>query len=110
MSYGIGTGGYNLGTVMHEKQNYVRVELYITGEDAEERLIRLAQHREEIERDLNFDLIWGDQSATARDRKISCYLRDVDPKERATWPDQHQWLADRLNMMHRVFTRRISEI
>ena len=110
MSYGVGTGGYHLGTAIHEKQNYVKVELYIEGIEAEKRLVRLQQEKDEIEHNLGFELIWGDQTATARDRKISCYLRDVDPREKATWPEQHRWLADRLNTMHRVFEPRLGSL
>jgi hypothetical protein len=30
-------------------------------------------------------------------------LNDADPDDRKDWPRQHEWLAKRLNDMHRVF-------
>ena len=103
MAFGIGVGGFNLGAVMNTWDKLIRVELYIRGEDADDRLALLEQARDEIERELGYPLEWGDQSATARDRRISYYLREVDPENESDWPRQHQWLSDHLNKMHRGF-------
>jgi hypothetical protein len=35
------------------------------------------------------------------------YLNEVDPEDEADWPRQHEWLAKRLNGMHRVFAQRV---
>jgi hypothetical protein len=35
------------------------------------------------------------------------YLSDVDPEDETDWPRQHEWLAGRLNEMHRVFAPRV---
>ena len=87
MAFGIGVGGFNLGAVMNTWDKLIRVELYIRGEDAGDRLALLEQARDEIERELGYPLEWGDQSATARDRRISYYLREVDPENESDWPD-----------------------
>jgi len=42
--------------------------------------------------------------------RIAAYLDDADPKDEQDWPRQHEWLATRLNDMHRVFARRIREL
>ena len=34
---------------------------------------------------------------------LAHYLNGVDPEDEADWPRQHEWLAKRLNDMHRVF-------
>ena len=31
--------------------------------------------------------------------------RECDPTDESDWPTQHEWLADRLNRMHRVLAR-----
>lgn len=110
MAYGIGVGGFHLGAVMNTWERYIRVELYIRGEDAGDRLGLLEGTKDEIERELDFPLEWGDQSATARDRRISHYLREVNPENESDWPRQHQWLAEHLNTMHRVFARRAGDL
>lgn len=110
MAYGIGLGGFRLGAVMNTWDKVIRVELYISGDNAAERLVLLEGQKDEIERELGYPLEWGDQSPTARDRRISYYLREVDPENEPDWPQQHQWIAEHLNKMHRAFARRVGEL
>ena len=110
MAFRIGRTGFHLAAVVNFKQRYVRVELYITGEGANDRLVRLEEENDQIERDLGFELEWGDQSSEARDQRISLYLRDVDPTDKADWSRQHNWLANNLNDMHRVFVDRVKNL
>lgn len=110
MTYGIGRGGFHLAAQISTWEKYVRVELYIVGEEAGDRLDLLQQERDEIEREMDYPLEWGDQSAQARDRRISCYLRDVDPKNECDWPRQHEWLTKQLNDMHRTFAERVEDL
>jgi hypothetical protein len=42
--------------------------------------------------------------------RIACYLNDVDPADETDWPRQHEWLAKRLNEMHRVFAQRVKAL
>ena len=110
MDYSIGRTGFNLATGMHSREKYVRVELYIAGESAGQRLGRLAEQKDEIERELGYPLEWGDQSPTARDRRVTYYLRDTDPEDEAKWPEQHEWLAKHLNDLHRAFAQRVKNL
>ena len=107
MAYGIGLGGFHLGAVMNTLEKFLRVELYISSEDANERLGLLERNKDEIERKLGYPLKWGDQSPAARDRRIAHYLRDVDPVDESDWAQQHDWLAKHLNEMHRAFVQQV---
>ena len=110
MNYGIGVGSFKLATVMHIRERYIRVELYISGDNASKHLDQLEGQKEEIELELGYRLEWGDQSPTATDRRISCYRREVDPANESEWPDQHRWMAKSLNDMHRVFAQRVRDL
>lgn len=110
MAFGIGVGGFHLGAVMNTWDKYIRAELYIAGEDAGQRLILLESQKDEIESELGYTLEWGDQSPTARDRRIAYYRRDVDPEDESEWLLQHEWLATHLNAMHGVFAQRIRSL
>lgn len=110
MEYPIGRTGFWLSAVLHSRQKYIRVELYISGVDAANHLDRLEQQRDEIERELDYRLEWGDQSPTARDRRIAYYRRDVDSDDESDWPRQHEWLAKHLNDLHRVFVQRVRDL
>ena len=86
------------------------MELYIKGADAAERLALLEEQSDEIERELGCRLEWGDQSPTARDRRIAYYCRDVDLDDESDWSRQHEWFAKYLNQMHRVFVQRVRDL
>jgi hypothetical protein len=45
-----------------------------------------------------------------RDCPIASYLNDVDPADETDWPRQHEWLAKRLNEMHRVLAPRVKAL
>ena len=95
---------------MHTREKYIRVELYISGEEAKERLDLLERQKDDIENELGHSLEWGDQSPTARDRRISHYRRDVDPDDESDWHEQHQWHAKHLNEFHRAFVQRVRNV
>jgi Domain of unknown function (DUF4268) len=65
----------------------------------------LAAQKDEIERELGFALDWEELPA-GQDSRISVSLDDADPENEA-WTRQHEWLARRLNEMHRVLARRV---
>ena len=106
MAYGIGRSFFNLGAVMIRPKNQVRAEIYISGADAKAFFGLLEQQREAIERELGYPLDW-EGLPSGSDCRISSYLSNVDPEDEADWTNQHEWLAQRLNDMHRVFSQRV---
>ncbi len=109
MAYGVGRSGFNLGAVMVRQKNQVRAELYISGDNAKAFFGLLKQQKSDIERELGDPLEW-EELPTRRDCRISAYRNDVDPEDETDWPRQHEWLAKRLNKMHRVFADRVKAL
>jgi hypothetical protein len=66
----------------------------------------LHEQKGAIEQELGYPLEWEDLP-NRRDCRISAYLNDVDPEDEKDWRRQHEWLATRLNDMHRVFANRV---
>jgi Domain of unknown function (DUF4268) len=106
MAYGIGRSGFQLSAVMTRPKHQIRAELYISGERAKEYLALLMRQKDAIERELGYVLEW-EELPSRRDCRIASYLNEVDPENEADWPRQHEWLAKRLNDMHRVFVHRV---
>jgi hypothetical protein len=106
MAYPIGRSGFNLGTVMIRPKKQIRAELYIAGDSAKSFFSLLRQQKETIEQELSYPLEW-EELPSRQDSRISIYLNDVDPEDETDWPRQHEWLAVRLNDMHRVFAFRV---
>jgi hypothetical protein len=109
MAYPIGRSAFNLGAVMIRPKNQLRVELYISGDHAKPMFHLLKEQKDAIEAELNHPVAW-EELPSGRDSRVSLYLHDVDPEDETDWPRQHEWLAKRLNDMHRVLARRVSEL
>jgi hypothetical protein len=91
---------------MVRPKRQVRAELYISSSKAKAFFHLLEAQKDEIERDLGFALDWEELPA-GQDSRISVSLSDADPEDEADWARQHQWLAERLNAMHRVLAPRV---
>lgn len=65
--------------------------------------------KEKIEQELGHMLEW-EKLPTARDSRISSYLRNVNPDDESDWPRQHEWIVKHLNEMHRVFSQRVRDL
>ncbi len=106
MAYSIGRSHFTLNAVMVRPRRLVRAELFITGAKAKAFFHLLAAQKEEIERDLGLRLDWEELPEGIVSR-ISVSLSDADPEDKDDWARQHQWLAQRLNEMHRVLAPRV---
>lgn len=109
MPFPIGRSGFWLAAVMIRPKNQVRAELYISGDQAKGFLATFKTQREQIERQLGYPMEWEELPAR-RDCRIACYLNQVDPEDEADWPRQHEWLAKRLNDLHRVLGPRVKTL
>ena len=109
MPYGVGRTGFRLGAVMVRPRNRVQAELYIYGTDAKAFFGLLQDQRDDIEQDFGCSLEWQ-ELPEKRDCRIAHVLNDVDPFDEADWPRQHEWLAEQLNTMHRVFSDRVRNL
>ena len=106
MSFPIGRSGFHLNAVMIRPKDQIRAELFIVGEQAKTTMRRLKLQQEAIEQEFGAPLDW-DEAPSRRDCRVACLL-DADPEDETDWPRQHEWLANRLNDLHRVFARRVS--
>ena len=103
---------FNLVATMQKKHQRILASLYIRGPNAKLFFGRLREQKEEIAKSLDYPLDWEaspseqDARINKQDARIAVYRKD-DPYNQDRWPEQHQWLADRLNDLHKVFASRI---
>lgn len=107
MAFSIGRTNFNLVGTMLRPKNQIRSELYIAGDTAKAFFSLLKEQQIQIEKELGYPLDW-EELPSRRDCRIASYLNDVDPEDRTDWPRQLDWLAKRLNDMHRVFAARVA--
>ena len=106
MPYPIGRTGFSLNPAMNLRNRQLRSELWITGRNAKAFFHLLRRQKDAIERELSGDLKWQELPA-ANSSRIAIFLNDADPRDESDWRRQHQWLAARLNELHRVFANRV---
>lgn len=109
MAYPIGRSAAHLGAVMLSQRNRVRAELYLSGHNAKAFFGLLEKQKEAVQQELGYRLEW-EPLPEGQDSRICAYLTDANPKAENDWKRQHEWLADRLNDLHRVFSHRVKEL
>ena len=100
---------FNLYSMMHIGNREIRVALKIEAKDAKGLFQSLLKQRDAVENDLGYQLEW-EESPDHLYSRIVDYNLGVDPTDRQDWPYQHQWLAERLDNMHRVFVDRVRNL
>lgn len=79
----------------------IRAELCLTGPQAKQKYGALELRKDEIERNLGTGLVWHNSEANAVCR---LYFRfDSDFRNEDLWPQQFEWLRQRLESMHKYF-------
>lgn len=106
MNYSIGRSRFTLGAVMLRSRRQVRAELYLAGNRAKDFFALLESEKPTIERELGYALNW-EPLPEGIECRISICLDNADPEDASDWPRQHQWLAERLNDLHRAFAQRV---
>jgi hypothetical protein len=104
MFYPIGRTGFHVSAVMVRDEHHIRAELYMQGDKAKGALSLLKQQKAAIEEELGSSLRWDEMGREAR---VAAQLDGADPEDRNDWPRQHEWLAKRLNDIHRTFAGRV---
>jgi hypothetical protein len=109
MHYRIGKSHMGLGGAMNTQKRQIRAELYLQGPPAKTYFGLLKNQQSEIERELGYPLDWQ-ELPDGQDSRIAIFRNDADPANEADWPDQHDWLANRLNEFYRVFAPRVQTL
>lgn len=93
LNHGIGRSGVSLGVSMNTRENWIRVQLALTGNTAKGYFDQLLEYKMAVEEELRFPVEWqrleGKQEA-----RICVTRRNSDPTRREDWQDQHKWLLD----------------
>ena len=101
MDFSIGSSACHIAVSQIQKRKAVDVELYIN--DDKELFKSLFAHKDEIEKNMEMEL----ESKELPERKASRILieKTVDLDDRATWPEQFDYIMDTCIKMKRAFKR-----
>lgn len=107
-NHAIGRTGVHLASVVstwnsetNSNVPELRVELYLDGPNAKQEFAALSLQKEQIENALGFTLVWHNPENKALTK---IYARqNADFLNENLWPQQFEWLRQRLESMHKVF-------
>jgi hypothetical protein len=107
-THAIGRSGVHLNSVVstwnsetNVRDPEIRVEFYLDGPNAKLEFLTLEKQKEALETALGFPLTWHNP-----ENKAMCRLytrQNADFLDEALWPQQFEWLRQRLEKMHEVF-------
>jgi Domain of unknown function (DUF4268) len=109
MNHSIGRSGFHLASVASVSSDTgngaggpeIRVGLVLHGKDAREQFAALERNKDKIEKQLGFPLVWHNPEG-----KNMCRIyvgKEASFMDSDQWPEQHQWLKDKLETFHKVF-------
>ena len=94
--------------LVHEEKE-IGFRLYIGGQNAIAYFHLLKEQQEEIEREFAEPLEW-DKRPQQESSRIFLRKTDTDPTDETDWPNQHEWLASKLELFDQVFGPRIKAL
>lgn len=109
IGFGIGKAGFTLYTSLLTQAQTIRVRLTMRGNNAKIHFHKFRDRREEIEEELSHSLRWEELP----DKEASWIALDkdnIDPTNEQDWPNQHKWLASKLELFDKVFRPRIKDL
>ena len=101
MDFSIGSSACHIAVSQIQKRKAVDVELYIN--DDKELFKSLFAHKDEIEKNMEMELEW--KELPEREASRILIEKTVDLDDRATWPEQFDYIMDTCIKMKRAFKR-----
>jgi hypothetical protein len=102
ISHGIGRSGFGVNVAMCLSKEWVRVELYLSGQAANDNFQLLLNYREDVERELGEKLDWQPLE-NKKNCRVCLVGPGFDPNDESSWPEQHIWIASMINQFHQTF-------
>lgn len=103
ITFAIGRAGFHMAATVNTRDNVLSVVLTVAGEDSKAHFNLLLEEKENIEKEVGEPLEWRENPKQNR----IIITTEMDPKNRAYWPEQHEWFLKNLELFHNVFAHRI---
>ena len=105
----IGKGGIRLRVSISKQKKRLSVWLDMFDEKATAHFNLLVQDRAEIDQEFGASLEWNELPGK-KSCQVSLHKDDTDPTAKEDWPNQHAWLAEKLELFNNVFRYRVRNL
>lgn len=107
-NFSIGRSDFRISAVCAARDGWIGLSLNCLGPKAKTYFRQLHMSRADIEREIGEPLDWRELPDKVESR---IYLtKQLDPKNRADWPQQLSWLAEKLSLFLQVFRPRVQNL
>lgn len=107
--FAVGRSHFNLTATVNTQKQFIQVYLGCYGTSGKPHFRLLEQEKEAIEQEIGHALDWEELS-NRKESRIALRKEGADPRNRNDWPAQHQWMAEKLEAFHKVFSPRVKEL
>lgn len=102
----IGRSHFWMAALVNTRDKKVSCVLSMSGPDGKTHFNMLFQDKEKIEQEMGEPLIWRGLPSK-KESNITISYDNIDPTKKDNWPELHQWLKEKLEKIHSVFSNRI---
>lgn len=104
-NFAIGRSGAVISARLNTRTNNIGIELILNGNDSKEIFQRLILQKDIIETEIGSNVEWKDLEENKRSSIL--LLQSADPKNEQDWPNQFNWLMQKLELFDHVFRNRL---
>ena len=109
MAFAIGRSKFRLDASASVRGKWICVSLTLRGPNAKPHFYLLKRDKVDIEEDIGAELEWDEKHGRKRDY-INLSLEEIDLEDHQDWNRQHEWLCDKLEVFHKVFSPRVKRL
>lgn len=109
LTVSIGRADFNLAVLVNTPDERIGIELYLSGADAKKHFKRLEAEKLGIEKEIGQALDWRELPGKEASR-ILLMRPNSSIKDSTLWPEQHNWLAEKLERFNAAFRSRIQKL
>ncbi|WP_411680041.1 DUF4268 domain-containing protein [Clostridium thailandense] len=108
-NFSIGRSNFVLNALINNKDKRISVRLVISGAYAKEYFRQLEAMKYEIETEAKTTFFWR-ELPEGKESHIVIDQNNVMLENNEEWTKQHEWLKEHLELMHKVFFKRIKNL
>jgi len=106
MTFGLGRSDFKIYAILVKRDQQIRIQLTILGNNAKSYFDLLKKDREKIENEFGGLLEWSELPEN-EESQVCLLKNDTDLMDEIDWQNQHEWLASNLEKFDEVFRPRI---
>lgn len=108
-TFALGKTNVHLTATVNTVDRRIAAYVALIGTTGKPYFARLLEQREAIEAGFGGALEWRELPGK-KESQVGLIRNDVDPNDTSDWPNQHAWLIDVLERLHRAFSARVKQL